>query len=325
VKYVLEGSVQKSPDRIRIGVELVDASSGTELWTQKYDRPLKDIFAVQDEIAGKVVTTLGLIFKLEEMKAPHSVKLAQTDNLEAYDDLLRANQYWSRFTKEDHLRARQWVQKAIELDPKYAQAYAFLGGNYSSSALFGWSEDPAADLAHAYELNQKALTLDDSNSVALADLCEIDWMQKQFDRAVAECERAVANDPNFVGGYVSLADALTAANKAEEAVRAAEKATRLDPLRADFYAYFIASPYVLMGRYQEAIPLLKRHIAVYPGQPWAHIMLAISYIELGHDQEARAEAAEAIRMSPGLVYRDVNQDAAVNKRLENDLHKAGLK
>jgi len=180
VKYVLEGSVHKEADQVRIGVELVDASAGTEEWTAKYDRPLKDIFAVQDEIVGKVVTTLGLILKLDKMEVPHIGSAQATDNLEAFDDLLRAAEYVWRPTndKEDNVKAQQWFEKAIELDPKYAEAYAGLGWRYMYSAWNQWS-DPRMDLEHASESGQKALALDESNSDALALLCEVDWMHKR--------------------------------------------------------------------------------------------------------------------------------------------------
>ena len=168
VKYVLEGSVRKAADQVRIGVELVDASTGTEMWTQRYDRPLADIFAMQDEIVGKVVTTLGLVLKLEEMNAPHWGKSQPTTNLEAFDDMLRASQYFNRFSKDDNAKARRWIEKAIELDPTYANAYAFLSATYKMAVLFQWSENPQADLARSYELARKALALDDSDGSALS-------------------------------------------------------------------------------------------------------------------------------------------------------------
>jgi adenylate cyclase len=314
VRYVLEGSVRKSSERMRIGVELVDASSGTDVWTQRFARPLKDIFAVQDEIVEKVVTTVGLLLKQEEVKVPHWNSRRPTENLEAYDAMLRASEYGSRFTKDDWLAARHWSEKAIALDPKSAEAYAALAGNYESGVLFRWSKNPEADLGHALELAQKALALDDSNSVALVVLCEIHWQQKRFDQAVAEGERAVAINPNFASGYVVLGEALDVANRVEEAMHAVEKAMRLDPTRPEFYEYFIAQGYVDMGRYQEAIPLLKRHLAVYPNQPWAHVALIEAYSELGREQEARVEAAELKRINPQFAYRDVNKDAARNVR-----------
>jgi adenylate cyclase len=116
VKYVLEGSVRKAADRVRIGVELVDANAGTEEWTARYDRPLKDIFAVQDEIVGKVITTLGLLLKVDEMKIPHFGSSQPTENLEAFDDFLRATEYVFRANKDDSAKARQWLEKAIDLD-----------------------------------------------------------------------------------------------------------------------------------------------------------------------------------------------------------------
>src|SRR6266851_3512977 len=129
------------------------------MWTQEFDRPLKDIFRVQDEIVGRVVTTLGLIFKGEEMKFPHEAKLARPDNLEAFDDILRATQYFFRFTREDALKARGWTEKAIAADPNYAQAYAILSATYMTAVLFRWSDNPASDLKRSYELARKALVL----------------------------------------------------------------------------------------------------------------------------------------------------------------------
>ena len=324
VRYVLEGRVQKSPDRVRIGVELVDTSTSSEMWTQEFDRPLNDIFRVQDEIVGKVVTTLGLIFKGEELNVPHEAKLAPPDNLEAFDDILRALQYWYRFTQEDVLKVRGWTEKAIAADPNYAPAYALLSASYMAAVLFRWSDNPASDLERSYELARKALVLDDSNAVALAQLSQIDWLQRRFDKAVAEAERCVALNPNEPICYEALTEALNVSNRLQEAIGAAEKAMRLDPSRQDFYAYFIGQNYVDMGRYQEAIPLLKRHLAVFPDQPWAHVALIEAYSELGRDQEARAEAAELKRINPQFAYKDVNKDAARNARYEHDLRKAGL-
>src|ERR1700722_3283152 len=124
VKYLLEGSVRKDDDQVRIAVELVDATTGTEKWTARYDRPLKDIFAVQDEIVGKVVTTLRLLLKFDELKLPHWANSQPTENLEAFDDYLRAREIWSLGTKDDNETAQRWIEKAIDLDPKYAEAYA---------------------------------------------------------------------------------------------------------------------------------------------------------------------------------------------------------
>jgi adenylate cyclase len=326
VKYLLEGNVQKSPERVRIGVELVDAGSGAEMWTQRFDRPLTDIFAVQDEIVEKVVTTLRLLLKSEETKVPWR-SLPTTSNLQAFDDLLRATEYASQFTKDGNLKQRHWLERAEALDPHYADAYAWLGGTYTQNVLFGWSENPQADLNHASALAQKALEFDDSNVGAFETLCAADWLQRRFDEAVEECNRAVGVAPNNASAYVELSDALLVSNRPEEAARAAERAMRLDPGRRDFYAYFIAAPYVQMARYQDAIPLLRRYLAVYPNMPWAHAMLIMAYTELGREQEAQAEATELKRVSPHFLvhaHAAVSKNPVGNKRLEDDLRKAGM-
>jgi len=243
--------------------------------------------------------------------------------------LLRAGEHAARFTKDDWLIARHLTERAVELDPNSADANASLAWNYSSVVLFGWSDNPVADLNRASELAEKALSLDDTDSGALAILCGVHTLQKHFDQAIAEGKRAVAFNPNNVGAYGALVDALTVSHRRadeEEAVRLVEKEMRLDPSHPDFYAYFMAAPYVLMGRYQDAIPLLKRHLSVYPNQPWAHATLIVADMELGRYEEARAHAVELNRISPHLLaYKaGFGRDPAVNKQWENDLHKAGL-
>jgi adenylate cyclase len=166
------------------------------MWTQHFDRPLTNIFALQDEIVSKVVTTLGLILKLDRLK--HWVGAPSTDNLEAFDDFLRATEYAARSTKDDDAKARQWLEKAVALDPKFAQAYAVLGLTYWWDVFTQWSEDPPADLRRSSALAHQALALDDSNSSALGLLSRLDWMQRRFDSAIADAERAVTIDPNLL-------------------------------------------------------------------------------------------------------------------------------
>jgi adenylate cyclase len=332
VKYLLEGSVHKEAGQIRIGVALVDASTGTEEWTAQYDRPLKDIFAVQDEIVGKVVTTLGLLFKLDEMKLPHFGSAQPTENLEAFDDYLRAVKSFSlgilsHGTKDDSEKARQLMEKAIDLDPKYAAAYAYLGWIHMMSAWNQWSANPLADLKQATELAQKALALDDTDSSALALLGDSDWMQGRYDQSVADGERAVAINPNYAIGFFSLADALNVYGRPEAAIRAAQKAMRLDPTGKDLYSGDVGVAYVEMGRYQDAIPILKQTLTAFPNILISHICLLVAYVELGHEEDARAEAAEIVRMSPQFTVASIppGRDAAWNKRFRDDLRKAGLK
>jgi tetratricopeptide (TPR) repeat protein len=323
----LEGSVRKAADQVRIGVELVDTSTGTEEWTARYDRPLKDIFAVQDEIVGKVVTTLGLLFKHDEMKLPHFGGARPTENLEAFDHMLRADPYYWRGTRDDYPTAQKWIEKAIEQDPKYADAYAALGWVYMTAVWNQWSDNPRADLKHAFELVQKALTLDDTNSVALSLLCQSDWMQARYDQAVADAERAVAINPNYAQGYHTLSDVLVIYGKPNAAIRAAQKAMRLDPTGKDLYSLDVGVAYVEMGRPEDAIPVLKQSLTAYPNIMVSHLNLIKAYVDLGRAEDARAEAAEVMRMSPQFTLASVPlaRDAGFNKQLRDDLRKAGLR
>jgi adenylate cyclase len=163
VRYVLEGSVRKADGQVRITAQLIDATTGYHLWSGRYDRPFTDIFALQDEIVQKIVTTLKLQLTLEEQGV---LVRKTTDNLEAYDYFLRGLESYNRATQEANAQARQMFEKAIELDPQYAEAYAGLSWTHSREWVYQWSQDPQA-LERAFVLAQKAVTLDDSPASAL--------------------------------------------------------------------------------------------------------------------------------------------------------------
>jgi adenylate cyclase len=156
VRYVLEGSMQRAGEQVRIVAQLVDTTTGGHLWSQRYDRPFTDIFALQDEIVQKIVTTLKLQLSLQEQG--HIVRKT-TDNLEAYDAFLRGLEYFYRFTQETNAQARQMFEKALALDPQYAQAYAGLSSTYRME--WDLRSDPQT-LERAFELAQQAVALDDS-------------------------------------------------------------------------------------------------------------------------------------------------------------------
>jgi TolB-like protein/DNA-binding winged helix-turn-helix (wHTH) protein/Tfp pilus assembly protein PilF len=326
VKYVLGGGVRKAGDQVRITVQLADATTGEELWAERYDRPLRDIFALQDEIVRRIVTTLNLQLTLAQrgLLIPRT-----TDNLEAYDDVLRGAEYFLSYTKDGNAKARQMLEKAIALDPKYARAYADLGFSYWQEWIQQWTHDPHT-LDRAFQLEQQAIALDDSLPVAHMALGETYLFKKQYDQATAEAERAIALDPNSAVGYWGLAEILDFSGKPAEAVGLAEKAMRLDPRNRDFYLFHEGWAYTQMGRYAEAIPVLKRHLARYPNYVGDHLLLVVDYTELGREDEARAEAAEVLRISPDYsvdrwMQHSPQKDQAFLKRLIADMRKAGLK
>ena len=294
VKYVLEGGVRKEGDQVRISVQLADATNGGELWAERYDRPFRDIFALQDEIVRRIVTTLNLQLTL----AHQGVLIPRTtENLEAYDDLLQGYEYMLRYTKDGNARARQMFEKAIALDPKYAQAYARLGTNYHLGEVLLLSSDPNG-LQRAFQLEQQAIALDDSIPYEHSTLALMYDFKGQFDQAASEAQRSIALNPNDARGYFALADTMNSAGRPAEALAAIEKAMRLDPLNAGpaHYLYQLGCAYTQLGRYEEAIPAFKRDLAS-SDLLWDHVYLVADYAELGQEDAARAEAVEVQRWS----------------------------
>jgi adenylate cyclase len=326
VRYVLEGSVRKAADQVRITAQLADATTGADLWAVRYDRPMRDVFSLQDEIVRRIVTTLNL--QLDLMQRGADVRQT-TDNLEAYDDFLRGLEYLWNSTKDSNEKGRQMFEKAIEPDPKYANAYALLGLSYWIDWVSQWSNDPRTP-DRAFQLEQQAIALDDSLAFAHTALAGAYLFKKQFDQATAEAERAIALAPNSAVGYRALADIMGFSGKPAETVVLADKAMRLDPRNRERYLFEEGWAYGPMGRYEEAIPILKRYLARYPNDWRAHSVLVVDYTELGREDEARAEAAEVLRISPNFSEERWRQiapykDQAWEKRVIADLRKAGLK
>jgi adenylate cyclase len=326
VQYVLEGSVRRANDQVRITAQLVDAATDSHLWAQRYDRPLKDIFALQDEIVQKIVTTLKLQLTLREQG--YLVRKT-TDNLEAYDLYLRGIEASNRYTQEARIQARQRFEKALALDPQYAEAYVRLGMTYVRGWSLQWDQDSQA-LEQAFELVQKAVALDDSLPLAHRVLGLVLVWKKQHDQAIAAAERAVALDPNDAEGYARLGEILNFAGRPEEAIGLIEKAIRLNPRSPAIYLVYLGHAYYLTGRYEEAIAISKGVLTRNPDVLPAHVFLAAIYSELGREAEARAEVAEVLRISPPYsleVYRQrlPYKDPAVLERQLAALRKAGLK
>jgi len=291
VKYVLQGSVRKEGGEVRITVQLADASTGAELWAERYDRPVRDVFVVQDEIVRRIVTTLHLQLDLAQQGV---VIPRSTENLEAYDDFLRGMEHLLSFTKDDNVKAREMFEKAIELDPKYAWAYAALGSTYYVGWVSAYSSDSNV-LERALQIEHKATSLDDSLSHAHSLMAAIYVQEGKDDLAATEAQLGIARDPNSADAYHWLAEILNAQMKSAPALVAAERAMRLDPRNLDNYLLEQGLAYTNLGRREEAIAALKRYSATYPGLLSPHMLLADNYAGLGDDEALRGEAAQVER------------------------------
>ena len=326
VRYVLEGSVQKSSDKVRINAQLVDAITGHHLWAERYDRDLKDIFAVQDEITQKIVRTLRVEVTEVELER---IRRIPTENLNAYESFYRGLEHYRRSSKSSNIQARQMFEKAIELDPRFSMAYVFLGHTYRRDWLYRWSQDPQT-MERAFELAQKAIELNDSSIYAYELLGYIYLLKdRQHEQAIAVAEKVIALDPNFAGGYGLLAEILGFAGRPEEVIGLMEKAMRLNPRYPAIYLFWLGNAHYQMGRYDEAIAALNSAVIRKPNHLPTHLFLAASYVELGQEEEAQAEVAEILRISPD--YRSGSKswapwkDQTVPKRIRAALRKAGLK
>jgi TolB-like protein/DNA-binding winged helix-turn-helix (wHTH) protein/Flp pilus assembly protein TadD len=273
VRYVVEGSVQKANQRVRVAVQLIEATTGYHVWSEQYDRPLTDIFALQDEIVQRIVTTLKLHVSLQEIG--FGVR-NRTDNLEAYDAFLRGLEAYNRFTPEANFQARQLLEKAMALDPQYAEACVWLGETYWVEWVWRWNTDPSI-VEPALALAQQALALDDALPSVHSLLSNVYTMGQQYDPSIAEGERAVALDPNNDDSYAVLAQALIFAGRPEEASKMMAQAIRLNPHYPFWYASELGSAYRMTGRYVKAIATQKEVLGRSPSWLYAHLELAVNY------------------------------------------------
>ncbi len=301
VQYVLEGSVRKTDDQLRITVELIDATTDHQLWSEQYDRPLKNLFAVQDEIVQKIVTTLKLQLTLQ---GQGWVLPKHTDNLEAYDAFLRGRESFIRYTKEATAQARQMWEKALALDPQYAEVYASLGLTYYLDWVWRWSADPQT-LERALELGQKARALDDSLPLAHSLLSYVYAQKQQYDQAIAEGERAIALAPNNADAYGRQAGMLNFAGRPEEALRIMKQGMRLNPRSPALYFVELGTAYSMTGRYAEGVAALKQCISQSPTLMNAYVALAGNYVQQwvsqqSLDSQTLAQAFEAAQRAIAL-------------------------
>ena len=326
VKYVLEGSVRKANERVRITAQLIDATTGKHLWAEKYDRDLKDIFALQDEIMMKVIAALQV--KLTEGEQALIVA-GGTNNFEAYTKFLQGLEYGKRFNREGNLLARNITQEAIDLDPNYPRGYRLLATTHWLDVTLGISPSPKQSLMKAAQLYQKVIAMDPSDAVAHAFLGMVYTLMRQHEKGVAEAEKAVALNPNAADAQAFFGNILHFNGRHNEAIAAITKAIRLNPFPPNWYFLFLGYACCNAGRYEEAIEALKKALRVSPDNIFAHIRLAETYSLSGREQEARAEAAEVLRINPKFSFkRFVNtmpyKNNADRDLLINALRKAGL-
>jgi adenylate cyclase len=325
VRYVLEGSVRKSQDRLRITTQLIDAVKGYHLWAERYDRELKDLFILQDEITMKIMTALKV-----ELTAGENVHQWErgTNNLEAYLKLLQARQVLD-YTKEGVIRSQQLIKEAIAIDPQYAMAYRNLGVTYVIEHMMGLSKSPEQSLERAMEMAQKAIALDGTLAEAHALVGRIYLAKGQYRKAIVEGEKACALDPNSDHVLAAFAYSLQHVARPEEAIEFYEKAIRFDPIPPNWFLSGLGRSYRDAGRYKEAIATFQKMLQRSPDSYWAFMDLTITYSLSGREEEARDAATEALKINSKLtaewfVNPQPYKNQAYKEKLIDVLRKAGL-
>lgn len=326
VQYVLEGSVQKAGNKVRISTQLVDALTGHHLWAEHYDRDLKDIFALQDEITINVITVLRV--KLTEGEQARVLSRG-TDNLGAYLKLLQARELVFRFNKDDNALARLMLEEVIALDPEYAYAYVTLAGTHMMDVWLKSSNSPTESFSRAIELAQKGLVLDDSISNTHSVLGLLYGMTGQHEKAIAECERAVELGPNDEMAHRRLGMALSNVGRHDEALPLYEKAIRLNPFPQSTTHFHLGLAYLFTGRCEEAIAACRKAVQAGPNNLLAHVSLTAVYGSCGRVEEARSTAAEVLRIGPTFSVEDYARHLKFKEEdkelVVEGLRKAGLK
>jgi len=331
VRFVLEGSIQKAEDQVRITGQLIDATTGHHLWADQYDRELEDLFAVQDEITMHIASALQV--ELTDGKQAQ-VRHRSTNNLRAWSYAVKGYSLYERITKDDNAKARELFEKAVELDPDYAWAWAMIGFTYFIDTRYGWHRLREESEKMMIEYGQKAVKLDDSIPDVYLLLASPHIWRKEHDEAIALAEKAIAIDPNSAESYAELGMYYRFAGRFEDSIRMTEKAIRLHPYYPDWYLYSLEYSYYYLGQYEKAIEFAKKHLKLIENRGgtdtfWQHLILAQNYIRLGQDKDARYHAAEALKNNPeytlkwereGSMYKD---PALIEQQIE-DLRKAGL-
>jgi TolB-like protein len=295
VKYVLEGSVRRSGDQVRINAQLIDANSGGHLWAERYDGSMTDVFALQDQVTRKIIAELAV--KLTNVEQDVRERKG-TINPRAYDTYLQGWEYYQRFTADDFVKAIPLFESAVELDPGYGQAYAVLASVYWITYRHGdpWSLKINPDNANFVSIMGVREKLDRYAELAMKYptplahkvMSAMSWDFRQFDDAIVEAERAISLDPNDPDGYTALAWALIFSGRPGEAVESVEQAMRLDPLRPGAYTYVLGMARVALRQYEDALPLLERAHERSPGYAEINLSLMVAYTYLDRHEEAEA-------------------------------------
>jgi len=322
VRYVLEGSVRKSENKVRVTAQLIDALKGTHLWAEKYDRNLKDIFAIQDDVVREIFAALQV--KLTEGEQAR-IWSRGTQNTKAYEAALESLEHFRRFNPDDVILCRKKAEEAIALDPNYPFAFALLAWSHLIEVWNGWSKSPRDSMKKAVELGQKTLTLDENYEGAHALLGSIYLLQKKWDKAIEEGERAVELSPSGADANGILGITLRYVGRPKEAISKFKKAIRLNPSSPNWLYHNLGAAQILTGNYQEAITSLNRVIEKNPNHIPAIRVLIVAYSLSDQDEKAKTQMEEYLKLSPNDSIESWRKRLTFKNESDKDLYVNALR
>ena len=322
VRFLLEGSVQRSGRQVRITAQLVDSKTGAHLWAEHYDRELKEIFAVQDDVTRRIVAVLQVKLAGDEAER---IGHEGTVSTEAHDALLRGLERFWVYTQESVEEARALFAKAIELDPRYAFAHVWLARTLAIQWIFLW-DARAETLERAFEHARMAVDLDPQMPFAYSVLGWVQLWRKQEEASIAAGLRAVALDPNNADAHLFLSMTLAAAARAEEGLHYIEKGIRLNPHPSAFYQLSLGLCYFVLEEYDKAIAAFKRGTGLTDVFIPNHFWLCLTYTLLGREEDAGVERDKVLTLSGGRkpVVQEIGLDEDLDLRIRGLTQLAGL-
>ena len=296
VRFVLDGSVRRRGEGLRINVQLIDAKTGAHLWAERYDGRMSNVFAFQDDITRKILLALALKVNAGEAK---NLGTARTDNTEAYDSFLYGRQLFYRYANEaENRKARNYFQRAIDIDPKFAMAYAMLAWTHAFHAMNGWGDGREGSLRRAYALATQAIELQESIPLAYFVRGLVSRETGEYAKALAEAKRAIQYNPSYASAYVLRATIQHYQGSHRQGLESIEKAIALNPHHPYNYTLHLGQAYFILGRYTEAIEAFQRGIDSNPASARLHVWLAAAYAQAGKTDEARWEVDQIATLNP---------------------------
>lgn len=325
-KYLLEGSVRRAGNQIRITAQLIEAESGHHLWAERFDRELTEVFALQDEITEKIVSALSIQISGAEQK---QLTRNKANSFEAYELFLQGQISGAGFTEEDVAEAIQTYRKAIGVDPTFARAYGALAVMLVREVTGGFSNSPAETMERALEMARTAVSSDPDSPQAHWALGYVYMYRKQFDLAVEALERAVSLAPSYADGYALLALIKNNLGKAEHAVYLIKKAMELNPYYSWDYLYNLGRANYALGHFEESKRYLLQAMERNPAPRANRVFLIASLVQLGELEDAEWEVMQLETSDPQYSISHLSQvlpitDEALRDRLNNDLRTAGM-